>query len=125
MDFSPCNDLAMTNRELVPEFDLPDRMRKALRTSGMTVQEMADYLGVTRTTVSNWINGHVPPSKQSQRLWALRTGVSFDWLQTGENPQQLDADEGVSAMLPRLDSNQQPAGYQPEPMPWATLAAVA
>lgn len=114
----------MTNRELVPEFDLPDRMRKALRAAGMTVQEMADYLGVARNTASNWINGKNPPSKQTQRLWALRTGVSFDWLQTGENPHQLVADEGVE-MLPRLDSNQQPAGYQPEPMPWATLAAVA
>lgn len=103
----------MTNRELVPEFDLPDRMRKGLRVAGMTVQEMADYLGVTRTTVSNWINGHVPPSKQTQRLWALRTGVDFDWLQTGENPHQLVADEG-GVLLPRLDSNQQPAGYRPE-----------
>jgi transcriptional regulator with XRE-family HTH domain len=114
----------MTNRELVPEFDLADRMRKALRTAGTGVQEMADYLGVTRTTVGNWINGRIVPSKQTQRLWALRTGVDFDWLQTGENPHQLIADEGIE-MLPRLDSNQQPAGYRPEPMPWATLAAVA
>lgn len=118
----------MTNRELVPEFDLADRMRKGLRIAGMTVQEMADYLGVTRTTVSNWINGHVPPSKQTQRLWALRTGVDFDWLQTGENPHQAVPDEGA-VMLPRLDSNQQPAGYRPEHEPWATtfdgLAAAA
>ncbi|HEY9413144.1 MAG TPA: helix-turn-helix transcriptional regulator [Pseudonocardia sp.] len=115
----------MTNRELAPEFDLADRMRKALRTAGLTVQEMADYLGVTRTTASNWINGKVPPSKQSKRLWALRTGVSFEWLETGENPHQLVADEGAE-VLPRLDSNQQPAGYRPEPWPLATtLAAVA
>ncbi len=100
----------MTNRELVPEFDLADRMRKALRTSGVGSMEMADYLGVTRATVSNWINGHVKPSLQSLRLWAMRTGVDFDWLRTGEDPHQLEADEGVSAMLPRLDSNQQPAG---------------
>lgn len=105
----------MTNRELVPEFDLADRMRKALRIAGLTVQEMADYLGVTRTTVSNWINGHVPPSKQTQRLWAMRSGVDFDWLVTGENPHQAVPDEG-SVLLPRLDSNQQPAGYKPEPI---------
>lgn len=104
----------MTNRELVPEFDLADRMRKALRTAGVGSTEIADYLGVARATVSNWINGHVTPSKQTLRLWAMRTGVSFDWLQTGENPHQLDADEGVARMLPRLDSNQQPAGYRPE-----------
>lgn len=118
----------MTNRELVPEFDLPDRMRKALRVAGLTVQEMADYLGVARNTASNWIGGRVSPSKQSLRLWAMRTGVSFDWLLTGESPHQAVPDEGVQ-MLPRLDSNQQPAGYRPEHWPWATtsdtLAAAA
>lgn len=105
----------MTNRELVPQFDLADRMRKALRTSGVGVVEMADYLGVARGTVGNWISGRITPSKQSLRLWALRTGVDFDWLQTGENPHQPAADEGA-VMLPRLDSNQQPAGYKPEPV---------
>lgn len=81
-----CKGLCMINRELVPEFDLADRMRKALRSSEVGVMEMADYLGVARNTISNWINGHVAPSKQSLRLWAMRTGVSFEWLQTGENP---------------------------------------
>lgn len=111
----------MTNRELVPQFDLADRMRKGLRITGSTVQEMADYLGVTRTTVSNWINGHITPSKQTQRLWAMRTGVSYDWLVTGESPHQLDADEGF-AELPRLDSNQKPAGYWIERQAWSDLS---
>ena len=68
----------------VPEFDLADRMRKALRTSGVGVQEMADYLGVARNTVSTWINGRIEPSTQTKRLWALRTGVPFEWLDRGE-----------------------------------------
>lgn len=114
-DLMVCKGLCMTNRELVPEFDLADRMRKALRSSEVGVMEMADYLGVARNTISNWINGHVAPSKQSLRLWAMRTGVSFEWLQTGENPHQAVPDEGA-VMLPRLDSNQQPAGYKPEPV---------
>lgn len=122
MRFAACNDRGMTNRELVPEFDLADRMRKALRASDTGVQEIADYLGVVRNTVSNWINGKITPSKQTLRLWALRTGVDFDWLQTGENPHQLVADEGA-VMLPRLDSNQQPAGYRPES--WTRFAATA
>lgn len=107
----------MTNRELVPQFDLADRMRKALRTSDLGVQDMADYLGVARSTVGKWINGHINPSKQSLRLWALRTGVDFDWLMTGENPHQLVA-SGGSVELPRLDSNQQPAGYRKLPERW-------
>lgn len=64
-------------------FDRADRMRRALRISGVSVQEMADYLGVRRNTVSTWINGHRPPSAQTLRLWAMRTGVPKSWLETG------------------------------------------
>jgi transcriptional regulator with XRE-family HTH domain len=67
----------------VPEFDLADRMRKALRTADIGVQEMADYLGVARNTVSTWINGRISPNRQTVRLWAMRTGVPFEWLESG------------------------------------------
>jgi len=64
----------------VPQFDLADRMRKSLRESGIGVQEMADYLGAGRSTVSNWINGRIRPSVQTLRLWSLRCDVDYDWL---------------------------------------------
>jgi transcriptional regulator with XRE-family HTH domain len=70
----------------VPTWDLPDRLRKALRHSGIGVTEMAGYLGVTRGTVSTWINGRIQPSVQTLRLWALRCGVSYDWLCGGQSP---------------------------------------
>jgi ribosome-binding protein aMBF1 (putative translation factor) len=63
-----------------PQWDVADRMRKALRVSGVGVQEIADYLGVTRSTVSTWINGRIEPSVQTLRLWAQQTGVSYEWL---------------------------------------------
>jgi len=66
------------------EFDLADRMRRALRISESSVQDMAEYLGVSRNTVGSWINGHIVPSKQTLRLWAMRTGVPFVWLETGQ-----------------------------------------
>ena len=65
---------------IVPEWDMADRMRKSLRDAGLSVQEMAEYLDVSRTSVSNWINGRIDPSRQTLRLWALRTGVSYEWL---------------------------------------------
>jgi len=64
----------------VPSWDLADRMRKSLRHADIGVQEMADYLGVARNTVSTWINGRIEPSTQTLRLWALRTGVDYPWL---------------------------------------------
>jgi transcriptional regulator with XRE-family HTH domain len=67
-------------RDSPPEWDLADRMRKSLRSAGLGVQDMADYLEVSRGTVSNWINGRIRPGGQTLRLWALRTGVPYDWL---------------------------------------------
>ena len=64
----------------VPDWDVADRLRKALRVAGVGVTEMAGYLGVSRTSVSNWINGRIAPSTQTLRLWALRTGVPYNWL---------------------------------------------
>ena len=72
----------MTTTEQTPAWDLADRMRKALRHSRVGVQEMADYLGVSRASVGTWINGHNRPSKPALRLWALRCGVSYEWLVT-------------------------------------------
>ena len=73
----------MSETLTVPEWDLADRMRKALRESDIGVQEMADYLGVARNTVSTWINGRIEPSIQTLRLWAMRCGVPYEWLVGG------------------------------------------
>ena len=59
----------------VPQFTRGDRMRIALRHAGVGVQEMADYLGVGRNTVSTWINDRITPSRQTVMLWAMRCGV--------------------------------------------------
>jgi transcriptional regulator with XRE-family HTH domain len=68
----------------IPAWDTADRMRKALRDSGIGVQEIADYLGVSRGAVGTWINGRVVPSTQTLRLWAIRCAVSFEWLTGGD-----------------------------------------
>lgn len=70
----------MSEAQTVPEWDLADRMRKALQVSGIEVQEMADYLGVTRNTIYTWINRHNRPSPATVRLWAMRCGVPYEWL---------------------------------------------
>jgi transcriptional regulator with XRE-family HTH domain len=69
--------------DTVPQWDTADRMRKALREANVGVQEMADYLGVARNTVSTWINGRIRPSKQTLRLWSMRCGVPYRWLADG------------------------------------------
>lgn len=64
----------------VPRWDRADRLRKALRHADVGVQEMANYLGVDRSTVSTWINGRIEPSVQTMRVWAVRTGVPYSWI---------------------------------------------
>ncbi len=67
-----------------------NRMRKSLRPlpglreSAISTAEMAAYLDVDRSSVSNWLSGRIFPSAQTARLWALRTGVPFSWLCHGD-----------------------------------------
>lgn len=96
----------------VPQWDLADRMKKALREADIGVSDMADYLDVARGTVSTWINGKITPNRQTQRLWALRCGVSYEWLTTGV-PDAESAEPGGSPDFrcspPWLDSTRAPA----------------
>ena len=91
------------------EFDLADRMRRSLRVSELSVQEMADYLDVARGTISTWINGRIVPSKQTLRLWALRTGAPFEWLATGELIEHSPSPDGDGETRPWPDSNRRPS----------------
>lgn len=47
---------------------------------------MADDLGVARSTVSRWMNDHGerPPRKAFLMQWAMRCGVSYEWLRSGQ-----------------------------------------
>lgn len=69
-----------------PEWDLADRLSKALREAQMSVNEMAMHLGVHRNTVSAWVNGRTPISGPAIRAWSHRTGVSYDWIMSGGPP---------------------------------------
>jgi transcriptional regulator with XRE-family HTH domain len=70
--------------ETAPTWDLTDRMRKAMQHAGLDARQMADYLGVSRNSVHNWLSGRIEPSTQTLRLWAMRTGVNYDWLRDGK-----------------------------------------
>lgn len=45
---------------------------------------MADYLGVSRNTIGNYIALRSRPNKGTVRLWAMATGVDLDWLAEGK-----------------------------------------
>lgn len=77
--------------------DLTDRLSKALRHAGLSVQDMADYFDVHRNTVSGWIHGRIRPDTRTLRLWAARTGVPYEWLRDGTF--QLGPDQPVGKSI--------------------------
>ena len=72
-------------------FDLGDRLRRSLRITDIGVAEIAEELGVSRVTVSKWLNGRAEPSRATMMAWSMATGVPLRWLLTGEVPEDGDA----------------------------------
>lgn len=85
-------------------------MRRALRVAEISSNEMADYLGVSRTSVSAWINGRNEPRRTALIAWALRTGVPLEWLETGKAPTSPSGPEGEE--YTSRDSNPEPADME-------------
>jgi predicted transcriptional regulator len=72
---------------MIPTWTIGDRMHKARRSSRIGSAEMADRIGATRATVSNYENGRTePPIKVIQR-WSEATGVPITWLIEGDDPE--------------------------------------
>lgn len=66
------------------EMDMADRIRKALRVAEVSVNEIAEVVGMNRNTISAWINGRAKPNDSQLKKIALRTGAPVEWLKTGE-----------------------------------------
>lgn len=94
---------------IVPTFTLGDRMRKALEHTGTPVQEMAEYLEVSRQTIGNWLHDRSPVKTSTLVIWAAATGVSLEWLETGTAGLQKETGGEVYAIR---DSNPEPADME-------------
>lgn len=72
-----------TSTVQIPQWTLRWRLQRALAHGGVSIEEMAAELGVSRQTVSRWLNEHGQPRAGFLKLWAMRCGVSYEWLATG------------------------------------------
>lgn len=68
-----------------------DRMREARRDVGAKQTEMAEALEISRQTVLDWERGKRIPSKIAIVAWAMVTGVSSDWLISGQGDARSEA----------------------------------
>lgn len=96
------------------EFGLGDRLAKALHVAGVSTTEMADELEVARSTISNYLNGHTKPKGLYLRIWALKTGVPLEWLETGNFP-----DTGETEKAPTPKGEGDGAAYRTRTDPYA------
>lgn len=72
-------------RGMTPKFDLTDRLRKAREVAGMSQDQLAERMGVSRSTVSNYEAGVTTnPRRIVIKGWAEETGCDYDWLMFGE-----------------------------------------
>lgn len=72
-----------TDSGQIPEWTLPWRLQRSLAHADVSIDQMAEELGVSRQTVSRWLNEHGQPRVGYLKLWAMRTGVPLGWLQAG------------------------------------------
>jgi transcriptional regulator with XRE-family HTH domain len=69
----------------IPQWTLGWRMQRSLAHADITVSEIARDLGVSRATISRWLNDRgAPPRAIYVKEWALRCGVSCEWLRADE-----------------------------------------
>lgn len=90
---------------VIPEWTLGWRMQRAMAHAGLQTAEIADEIGVSRSTVSRWINDNgTPPRAGFVKLWAMRCGVPYEWLVSGDVPTTHPDDHG-SGMTRRYEAN--------------------
>lgn len=96
---------------MIPQFELHDRAKKAMAVAGVTTNEMAGYVGIQPETMSRYLSGKSRFPVAVLRLIAVRTGVPFHWLETGEAPSP--GGDGASADECAIrDSNPEPADLE-------------
>ena len=74
----------------VPEWTLCWRLQRSLAYAALSVEQIAGELGVSRSSVSRWLNDRAQPRTAYLKVWALRCGVPYTWLRYGTVPPDKD-----------------------------------
>ena len=72
-----------TTDPVVPDWTLADRLHRARRHAGMEQGELAGAIGIARSSLSSYENGHRVPRRPVILSWAMATGVDVGWLASG------------------------------------------
>lgn len=69
----------------IPEWTVADRLRKAREHAGMKQIELAEEIGVSRNSISNYESSVVAPRRIVINAWSAATKVPVSWLMTGDD----------------------------------------
>jgi transcriptional regulator with XRE-family HTH domain len=67
----------------IPQFTLADRLLKARKHAGLEQKELAEAIGIARTSVVRYEQGESTPRRPVLIAWALATGVDSEWIFEG------------------------------------------
>lgn len=68
----------------IPRWTVRDRLRKAREHAALQQGELAERIGVGRSTISNYEAGVTEPKRPILLSWAMATGVPLEWLVSGD-----------------------------------------
>ncbi|WP_247639178.1 helix-turn-helix domain-containing protein, partial [Microbacterium sufflavum] len=86
---------SIEERRRRPQFGLQHRMALAREVAGIGQAKMAQDLGVSRQTVSNYERGFTAPRRAVLLAWAMATGVDVEWLESGDAPRNPVGPAGI------------------------------
>lgn len=95
--------------------NIQERIKEIRKRLELTQQEMADLLGVGRSTVNTWENGNgAYMSKSSAILICSKLNISEHWLETGEGEMfnAPDKKDVVTEIVERVLANESPSFKQ-------------
>lgn len=81
---------------------LPEKIQCARRRAGLSQEQLAEQLGISRQAVSKWETGEAMPDATKLAPLASALGVSIDWLLSEDEPQfASEPEEDWADKLPR------------------------
>lgn len=87
--------------------EFQQRLYQLRRERGMSQENMAEVVGVTRQAVQKWESGASRPDMDNLTALAGYFGVTLDWLITGEEPAAPPAGEGQTVINNYYDGNRE------------------
>jgi DNA-binding XRE family transcriptional regulator len=77
---------AAARPRVIPQWTLGDRLRKARESAGLGQAELADKIGIARTSIVTYENDRQTPRQPVLLSWALCCCVDLTWLVAGDTP---------------------------------------